>query len=80
MVPAIAAARSGQATSGSCRALLKFPARPASEFTRMKTTETAAMFFVRAQCLDILSGVRKIPPPLPVSPAKPNAFRKFSIN
>jgi hypothetical protein len=44
------------------------PSSPAIEFTRMNTTEVAAAVFVGAQRMTIISGVRKIPPPVPVRP------------
>ena len=45
-----------------------FPARPAREFTKMKAAETPADSFAPAQFLNSNSGVRKMPPPDPVSP------------
>jgi hypothetical protein len=40
------------------------------EFTKIKITETAATIFVGAHFLQSIHGVRKIPPPVPVKPAK----------
>ena len=66
LTPAMA---SGSATNGSVCVLLKLPTRPDSEFTSMNSAETAEAVLVRAQCIKIRSGVRKMPPPVPVNPA-----------
>ena len=44
------------------------PSRPEAEFTRMKSAETAAAVLVRARRMSKSSGVRKMPPPVPVRP------------
>src|SRR5262249_31110313 len=54
---------------GNARVAAKLPVSPASEFTRMNTALAADAIFVGAQRRRISTGVRKIPPPVPVSPA-----------
>lgn len=44
------------------------PSSPDTELTRIKRAETADAVLVRAQCMKITSGVRNMPPPVPVSP------------
>jgi hypothetical protein len=46
-----------------------YPAKPDIEFTSIKITDTAATVLVGAHFLQIIHGVRKIPPPVPVKPA-----------
>src|ERR1035437_8233734 len=57
-----------RASGGSRRVLARLPSRPEAEFTRMKRAETAAAVLVRAQRISRSSGVRKMPPPVPVRP------------
>lgn len=45
------------------------PPRPAIEFTRMRSDAVAAVRFGSAQPKASTSGLRKIPPPVPVTPA-----------
>ena len=47
--PQTTAAARGQASSGNARVLMRCPERPAAEFTRMNSAETAAALRVRAQ-------------------------------
>ena len=51
--------------------LCQCPARPDSELTNTKAAETAATCRVMAHRLKSITGVRKIPPPVPVIPASP---------
>ena len=48
--------------------LARLPSRPEPEFTRIKRAETAAAVLVRAHRMSRSSGVRKMPPPVPVRP------------
>src|SRR3954454_25076527 len=58
----------GSAKTGKCFVLLKLPSKPVAELTRINNAETAAAVLVRAQRISSSSGVRKIPPPVPVRP------------
>ena len=70
-VPAITAATARiQAKFGTARPLEMYPARPAIELTRMNKAETAAALRIDAQRQNRSSGVRKIPPPVPVRPER----------
>src|SRR5436190_21905181 len=50
--------------------MLKPPARPAIEFTKMKGAATAEVCLVPAQPIISSSGDRKMPPPTPVNPER----------
>src|SRR6184192_4454655 len=68
--PMIAAPERTAAKAGmDCLALAK-PARPAIEFAKINNAETADACFVFAQLEKSKRGVRKIPPPVPVSPER----------
>lgn len=70
-VPQInALAINDQAKAGKYFVALRFPARPETELTKINSAETADAVFVRAHPINITSGVKKIPPPVPVKPAK----------
>ena len=62
---------------------LMLPARPDAELSRMNGADTAAAVLVRPQRRKIRSGVRKIPPPVPVRPdsrpSSPPAPRATSL-
>src|SRR5262249_51403680 len=49
---------------------VKYPTSPPTEFTKMNSAETAAAWRMRAHSQNKRSGVRKIPPPVPVRPAR----------
>src|SRR5438046_9118484 len=51
-------------------AAVKQPTRPAIEYTHMKSAETAAACRMCAHRQKSRTGVRKIPPPVPVNPAR----------
>ena len=59
-----------QAKAGKYLVALRFPAKPEAEFTKIKSAETADAVFVFAHPIKIASGVKKIPPPVPVRPDK----------
>jgi hypothetical protein len=70
-VPAITAATARiHAKFGTGRPLETYPTRPATELTRMNKAETAAARRIDAQRQNRSSGVRKIPPPVPVRPER----------
>ena len=70
-VPAITAATARiQAKFGTARPLEMYPTKPAIELTRMNKAETAAALRIDAQRQNRSSGVRKIPPPVPVRPER----------
>jgi hypothetical protein len=59
-----------QAKGGKYLVALRFPDRPETELTKMNSAETADAVFVLAHPINMTSGVKKIPPPVPVKPAK----------
>jgi hypothetical protein len=65
-----ALATNDQAKVGKYFVALRFPARPETEFTKTNNAETEDAVFVRAHPISITSGVKNIPPPVPVKPAK----------
>src|SRR5438445_8161755 len=69
----MAAPANGSTRLGIERVALRLPIRPAIELTKINMAEMAEAVFVRAQCMKITSGVKKIPPPVPVRPeSKPS--------
>src|SRR5204863_2042697 len=66
--PISAATAKGMAIAGNDLLAVQFPSSPAMELTKMNMAEMADAVFVGAQWRKITSGVRKIPPPVPVSP------------
>lgn len=68
--PTITAIAIGKIKVGSVVVAVILPAKPAIEFTRIKTTEAAAVAFTGAHFINKIKGVKKIPPPVPVRPAK----------
>ena len=72
--PTATAPSSASAGFGNAPPRERLPSSPALEFTRMKSALTAAAFFAVAQRISNNNGVRKMPPPVPVSPAsRPSA-------
>ena len=70
-VPQInALAINDQAKAGKYFVAVKLPARPETELTKINTAETADAVFVFAHPINIASGVKNIPPPVPVRPDK----------
>lgn len=59
-----------QAKVGKYFVALRFPARPDTEFAKINSAETAEAVFVLAHPINITSGVKNIPPPVPVRPDK----------
>ena len=66
--PIITAIPRGKISDGMFSVERKFPNKPEIEFNKINSAETAAAFFVVAQRISKSNGVRKIPPPVPVSP------------
>src|SRR5262249_46361144 len=60
----------GTAIAGNDLLALQFPSKPAIELTKMNIAEIAEAVFVGAQWRIITTGVRKMPPPVPVSPER----------
>ena len=57
-------------STGTFFTLATWPSKPEAEFTRMNATETPAVLRVSAQPRSRINGLRKIPPPTPVSPER----------
>ena len=58
----------GIINGGNDFVIKRLPAKPEMEFTKINNADTAAAFFASAQPMKSKSGVRKIPPPVPVRP------------
>ena len=55
-------------SGGSCPTLVRFPARPAIETHRMKPADMPDVFRTASHPKNRISGLRKMPPPVPVRP------------
>src|SRR5712691_5639999 len=75
-----APAHSGAALGSACT-LMVSPKRPATELTRIKAAETLALWRGSAHPITRRSGLKKMPPPIPVSPeTKPSPAPKSSAS
>src|SRR3546814_1110518 len=67
--PALTAARSSGISAGTLPRLATLPASPAAELVRMKAAATPEVARGFSQPRSRMSGLRKMPPPVPVRPA-----------